>query len=463
MKGGPTSVPIGSVSGLGAVLLFTLASAMGQIPRPAPRITGSAPARTAAGGTITIVGTAFGEYLRGTSSVRVGRCPSQPMAPGPGLIAIAPENISSWTDTQIKFVLPPRSLGMVSIIRADGQMSNVWEFEVVSPCPLPRPVLTSLNPSGVAAGSGDTPFTLTGSDFTADAVVNSDGIPLATAYLSSTSLRAVLPASLLREPRTLQITVVSAGGATLPLPFLVARRPPAVAAVVNAASFLAGPVAPGEIVAVLGSDLGPATPAGLKLDANGRVANQLAETRVWFDETAAPLTYAAAGRVNAIVPFGLAANTRTRLTVEYAGLRSEPVVLDVTQAAPGIFTLDGSGRGHSAVLNEDGTPNSAATPAPPDSIVALYATGAGLTTPLAIDGTLTTAESAQPAQNVSVHIGGFPAEVLYAGDAPGLVAGVLHVNVRVPRDLPGGGPTPLILFIGAAATQPGVTMEVSPR
>lgn len=443
--------------------LLIVSSLSGQTLRPPPHITAIAPPRAAVGDTVTIAGTAFGDYLGGTSSVQVGRCPSQPSAPGPGLIAIAPQDITSWSDTQIKFVLPPRSLGIVSITRADGQMSNVWEFEVIAPCTASQSVLASLNPSNIPAGSGDTPVILSGSDFTADTSAKSDGTSLVTTYVNSTSLRAVLPASLLREPRTLQITVLNAGASSPALPFVVMPWPPAVAAVVNAASLLGGPVAPGEIVSVFGSNLGPVAPAGVRLDSNGRVTSQLAATRVLFDKTAAPLTYASDKQINAIVPFSLAGNSRTLLTVECFGLRSEVVVLDVVQAAPGVFTLDGSGRGRGAILNQDGTQNSAASPASPDSIVVLYATGAGQTNPPAVDGALMSGELPQPTQHVSVQIGDLPAEVLYAGAAPGLVAGILQVNARVPRDMAGGGPKPLLLFIGAATTQPNVMVEVSPR
>lgn len=441
-------------------LVAAVASSFGQTPRPAPQITGISPVRAATGDTITLSGTAFGEYVRNGSSVRAGRCPSPPDAPGAGLIDIPAQDITSWTETQIKFLLPARSVGLVAILRADGQMSNRLEFEVIGGCTVPAPAVSSLDPSSVTAGSADTTVTVTGSNFTPDAVVQVDGTPVATTYGSATSLRAVVPAARLRESRSLQITVSNPGGVSSPAMLPVTPQRPAVGAVVNAASLAAGPVSAGEIVTVFGSKIGPAAPAGLKLDSNGRVASLLADTRVWFDETAAPVVFAGEGQVNAVAPFGLAGKAGTRLAVEYQGLRSDAVALEVVRARPGVFTLDSSGRGRGAILNQDGTLNSAEVPAPPDSIITLWATGAGQTDPPATDGTVTGGALPQPTQPVTVRIGGLLAEVLYAGAAPGLVAGVVQVNARLPRELT-AGPAPVLVFVGDAPTQAGVTLQVS--
>jgi len=60
---------------------------------------------------------------------------------------------------------------------------------------------------------------------------------------------------------------------------------------------------------------------------------------------------------------------------------------------------------------------------------------------------------------VTVSIGGQPAQVLYAGAAPGLVAGVMQVNVRIPDGI-GTGVVPVILQVGGAASPTGVTLNV---
>jgi uncharacterized protein (TIGR03437 family) len=50
--------------------------------------------------------------------------------------------------------------------------------------------------------------------------------------------------------------------------------------------------------------------------------------------------------------------------------------------------------------------------------------------------------------------------VSYAGSAPGLVAGVLQVNVVVPEGVPEGDAVPLVVKVGEMESQPGVTMVV---
>ena len=98
------------------------------------------------------------------------------------------------------------------------------------------------------------------------------------------------------------------------------------------------------------------------------------------------------------------------------------------------------------------------------SIAALYATGAGQSTPPGIDGSVAAfdriAEYPVPAQAVRVTVGGRPAEIQYAGAAPHAVAGLLQVNFRVPADAPTGDAVPLVLTVGEGRSPDGVTMAV---
>jgi len=66
----------------------------------------------------------------------------------------------------------------------------------------------------------------------------------------------------------------------------------------------------------------------------------------------------------------------------------------------------------------------------------------------------------QPVLPVSVKIGGLPAEIVYFGGAPGLVAGLMQVNVRVPKGIAAGPAVPIVLTVGAASSQTGVTLAV---
>ena len=132
-----------------------------------------------------------------------------------------------------------------------------------------------------------------------------------------------------------------------------------------------------------------------------------------------------------------------------------------------LLTLDQSGSGQAAVLNWEAdtqtySVNSMENPAAPGQIVLLYATGEGQTNPSGDDGAVVGATLPKPLLDVSVTIGGLPAEVLYAGGAPTLVSGVLQVNTVVPEDLTATGDVEVILQVGEFSSPQGVTIFVQP-
>lgn len=205
-----------------------------------------------------------------------------------------------------------------------------------------------------------------------------------------------------------------------------------IGAVVNSASFLEGAVAPGELVTIFGANMGPLADTDAQLDQDGRIASSAQGTSVLFDGVAAPLLYTSSGQINAVVPFGVAGPT-TKVQVMYQGNAVASTTVSVQPASPAIFALDGSGGGPGAILNQDGSVNSGSNPAPRGSVVVLYATGGGATTPASQDGVLTAPPYPTPDLPVSVTIEGVTAQVTYAGPAPGLVAGVMQINVVVPE------------------------------
>jgi uncharacterized protein (TIGR03437 family) len=198
----------------------------------------------------------------------------------------------------------------------------------------------------------------------------------------------------------------------------------------NAAALTPNLVSPGEIISLFGTRMGPVTGVAAGLDADGRLPKALAGSRVLFDGNPAPLLYVSADQINVVAPFGLAERTTTQVQVEFEGTKSDPLLVRVTGVNPGIFTVDGSGSGQAAALNEDGSLNSTSNPARPGSIMVLYATGAGLLKPTPEDGTVV--GGLLPTVPATLQVGRCPAEVLYSGSAPGLVAGTIQVNFRVP-------------------------------
>ena len=231
------------------------------------------------------------------------------------------------------------------------------------------------------------------------------------------------------------------------------------AGVGNAASYAGGGVAPGEVVVIFGTGIGPSNLAGYRLTPFNFFDTLVSDTTVLFDGVPAPLIYASAGQTAAVVPYTLAGQTTTQLTVVYQGRPSQAVPLPVVGAAPGLFSANASGKGNGAILNQDGSPNSPANPAAKGSIVMLYGTGDGLVTPTAITGHITGSVLPKPVLPVKVSIGGIDTSVQYAGAAPSLLAGVFQINATVPTSVPSGA-VPVVVTVGTASSQAGLTVSV---
>lgn len=232
-----------------------------------------------------------------------------------------------------------------------------------------------------------------------------------------------------------------------------------VADVVNAASGLSGTIAPGEMVVVYGTGLGPQSLAGAQVDNNQRLATSVAGVRVLLNGQAAPLIYVQANQVAAIVPKNLAGAARVSVRVEYQGAVMSAFTLSVGAARPGLFTMNQSGLGQGAILNQDASVNSAANPADRGSIVVLYGTGQGAMDPDWAEDQLASSPLPQLQSPVAVKIGGQEAEVLYAGAAPGYAA-VMQINARVPGQIQPGKSVPVVVTIAGSSSQPGVTLAV---
>jgi uncharacterized protein (TIGR03437 family) len=262
-------------------------------------------------------------------------------------------------------------------------------------------------------------------------------------------------------PRTGSIHVGS-------LTFTITQQPPAqtspvLSSVGNAASYNTDAVSPGEIVALFGSNLGPASIVTLQVS-NGVVINSLAGTQVLFDGVAAPMVYTLKGQVSVVVPYGVAGKTSTKVQVQYQNAMSNTLTVPVQAATPAIFSLDSTGIGPGAILNQDMSVNSTGNPAARGSIISLYCTGGGVTTPATspdglVIGVPPPKLAAQPPASVKVTIGGVDAEVQYAGGVPGTIAGFTQINVKVPEVTPGLA-LPVIVKVGDFASGSSVTVAV---
>lgn len=229
--------------------------------------------------------------------------------------------------------------------------------------------------------------------------------------------------------------------------------------IVNSASYVGGGISPGEVIAIFGAGLGPNTLAGMQVG-SGSVTSNLAGAQVLIGGYPAPLIYVQANQAGAVVPYEIAGQTSTQVQVSYEGQISNAVTVPVVLAEPGVFTLNYSGSGPGAILNQDGSLNSSSNPAAVGSLVYLFATGEGQTSPAGIDGKLEGSGTSKPVQTVTATIGGVSATVKSAGGVTGSVPGIIEVALQVPAALASTSAAPVVLNIGGAASQTGVTLAV---
>ena len=249
-------------------------------------------------------------------------------------------------------------------------------------------------------------------------------------------------------------------------PATASAQGPTITSMVNAASYEIGPISPGELVTVFGAGIGPATAARATTDpATGRLATSIGDVRVLFNGTPAPVIYASGTQVSAVVPYEMASIANPSVWIEYAGQTSNAYPLSLAAAAPGLFAQNASGSGPGAILNQDNSLNGPGHAAAKGSVVQVYMTGEGQTSPPGVTGKITTATlpppqvTPAPVQSIQVSIGGQQVPYTYAGEAPGMVAGVMQLNVRIPANA-ASGTLAIAVSAGGNTSQNGITVTV---
>ena len=221
------------------------------------------------------------------------------------------------------------------------------------------------------------------------------------------------------------------------------------AALVNAASYGAT-VAPGSIAALFGTGMATQTMIASTLP----LPKTLGGTTVKINGLDAPLFFVSPNQINLQVPGGVTAGT-ANIQIFTNGIAAAVATGTVTiaDAAPGIFTIDQSGRNQAVALNSDLSTNAdfdkfpGARPEASGNVVVIYATGIGNTSPLVTDGTAAPGSPlAQATSATTVTIGGIAAQVQFSGLAPGFV-GLWQINVVIPASLPTNLNTPMAVSL----------------
>ena len=397
-----------------------------------------------------------------TGSIGAGWLSVNPLsatAPANVTVSVNPSGLASGTYTSF-----------VSIA-SGGSSQNIPVILAVTGGTAPAPIISPLSFSYQSGGAlpapqfiqvTTVPFTVTTSDAWLTATAFN---PIGPATVTVTVNPAGLASGIYNGSVTVRPSAGSGSVQVTPVTLEVTGQAapsqdgPHLTSLRNSGSLLSSPIAPGEIITIFGSGLGPADQQTVHLTPANRVDTTLGGTRVIIDGKPSPLLLSQDGQINAIVPYSVAGKSAVDAQVEYLGVRSAAASFSVADAAPAIFTSDGSGHGQAALLNQDTSVNFDLNPADRGSVAVLYATGAGLMSPASQDGAITGLPLARPLLAVSVLVDGQNAELLYAGSAPGQVSGVLQVNFRIPT-LGRPGAVGLLLKVGRFTSQTGVTMAV---
>lgn len=298
-------------------------------------------------------------------------------------------------------------------------------------------VTVPVNVSGYAAGKTAGIWQYSPKDLTR--ITKGNDLPVSDAG----QLRVTLP------PQSMTMAVVPRSADGLP-------PTPVINAVRNAASY-AGNIAPGTIGVIFGEHLGPDALTYPQVS-KGLLPTSLAGVQVLFDGTPAPLIYVSKNQLAFIVPYVADLARLAHVQVSNSGAASDVAEIPVGAAAPALFTIDSSGKGQAAVLNQDGIANGPNAAAPAGSVLQIFATGEGQTDPYGVDGRLASTILPKPRLAVKVELGGIMLTPEYAGAAPGAASGLLQVNVRIPGSFAPNAKATLRVWVGEQVSQDGVTV-----
>jgi uncharacterized protein (TIGR03437 family) len=218
--------------------------------------------------------------------------------------------------------------------------------------------------------------------------------------------------------------------------------------VVNHASLSPGPVAPGQLVAIMGSNLGDPTSRSCAV-AGGSLPNVCLGVSVTLNSKPCAISFVWATLLIFQAPWDLDGSTASlQVTREVGGqaLKSAAVSVAVAPVAPGLYT----GSGNIALGNTQVAIISAASPARPGEAITIFGTGFGVTNPPAETGKAPLGFQ-RIALPVAVKVGGQDATVTGAFLAPGSV-GLVQLDFTVPQSAPFGN-LPVVATVGGVNSQ----------
>ena len=230
--------------------------------------------------------------------------------------------------------------------------------------------------------------------------------------------------------------------------------------IVSAASLAANaPLAPGSFTSIFGVNFAssPNPAAALPL------ATALGGTQVLIGDEFMPLLFSGSGQANGIIPYDIAPNTTQQLIVQQGLAYSLPQPVTIARAQPAVFTQNqsGSGIGVIEVVKPDGTQFEAgpSSPATAGDALVIYCTGLGAVSPaIAAGASAPNSPLTKTSDPATVTMGAKPAQVLFAGLAPGF-AEVYQVNAVIPSGIASGPSVPIVITVSGLSSPP-VTVPI---
>jgi len=354
------------------------------------------------------------------------------------------------------------------VLRAGTHGRSVWEIAIPLGAQSFQPLIDTIAPATVEAGTSGFVLSVAGSNFLPGTVIRWNGSARKTTFVDAGHVTAQITAediAVLGRAAVAAFNQTTGGGLSNTKNFNIGGAPQTTpTAFVNAAWPGGGNfVAPRSIASLYGVNLAP----GVVIAGPAPLPNTLAGTTVYNSApNAYPLFFVSPGQINMQVPNNLVGTSTTLNVTVVQGTRSVTIPANLVQYAPGIFTINGQGTGQGSVVVANtatlvapaGT-TADSRPAKPGEFLSIYCTGLGVTSPtvgLGAAASLTTVSTT--AATPVVTIGGVSAKVIFSGLAPGFV-GLNQVNVQVPEGVAPGDAVPLTFSIGGVAANP-VTIAV---
>jgi len=227
--------------------------------------------------------------------------------------------------------------------------------------------------------------------------------------------------------------------------------------IVNAASSVPGPVAPGALVSVYG---------GFPVNSPAQASTvpwpiTLSGLSFQFTGIPAPLYYVSPSMADLQIPWELVGSNQASVVATAGTQTSAPQIVNLAPFSPGIFSMNAQGTGQGAILDSQYRLVDSSNPASVEDIIQIYCTGLGPVSNQPPSGSPAPTSPLAETTNVpTVMIGGSPAQVWFSGLTPGSV-GLYQINVKIPTGIATGPSVPVSVLIGAG-TSNTVTVGVQP-